>query len=160
MTGAINPLWEQIKQLPPEQQDQLLRQHAPGAANVQEAQQAPAQPMPTGQAKGLAPSLPQEMPQGAGPGTEPSQGTPAVAKAPSAGLAPNPDLDKAKAEFGRVTAPDTGQHNKQNTGTSGLNQVHNPWARIPLQILDAVGGGLFPGIEERIPGTEGHHNAV
>lgn len=44
----------------------------------------------------------------------------------------------------------------QTTG-SGISQIHNPWARVPLQILDAIGGGLVPGIEQRIPGTEGHH---
>jgi len=56
------------------------------------------------------------------------------------------------AELGRLTTGDTGK--------SGIAQIHNPWARIPLQIADAIGGGLFPGIEQRLPGTEGHHQIL
>ena len=150
MTGAINPLWNAIKGLPIEQQDALLRQHAPGAANVQEAQQAPAQPMATGQAKGMAQPMPQEMPQGAGPGSEPSQGTPqpnpAVAKAPNPGLAANPELQRAQAEQHRLL-----------TSPSGIDQIKSPWARIPLQILDAVGQGFAPGLRSgHSPAFWGH----
>lgn len=67
---------------------------------------------------------------------------------------------KVSPELSRLTAPDTGQHNKQNTGTPGVNQIHNPWARVPLQILDALGRGFFPGVEMGIPGTSGHHDVL
>ena len=43
---------------------------------------------------------------------------------------------------------------------SGIGGIKSPWARIPLQIADAIGGGLFPGIEQRIPGTQGHHDVL
>lgn len=43
---------------------------------------------------------------------------------------------------------------------SGISQIHNPWARVPLQILDAVGSGLFPRIASGIPGTEAHHELL
>lgn len=59
---------------------------------------------------------------------------------------------------GQTQAQGKLQHD-QTTG-SGVSQIHSPWARIPLQILDAIGGGLFPGIEQRLPGTEGHHQVV
>jgi hypothetical protein len=43
------------------------------------------------------------------------------------------------------------------TSGSGISQIKNPWARIPLQILDAIGGSTFPGLTMGIPGTEMHH---
>ncbi len=55
---------------------------------------------------------------------------------------------------------DTGQHNRQNTGTSGINQIHNPWGRVPLQILEALGTGFAPGLTSAIPGTQLHHNIL
>lgn len=73
---------------------------------------------------------------------------------------PTPIGGKVSPELARLTAPDTGQHNKQNTGTPGVNQIHNPWARVPLQILDALGRGFFPGVEMAIPGTSGHHDVL
>ncbi len=63
-------------------------------------------------------------------------------------------------ELARITKPDTGLHNRQNTGTPGVNQIHNPWARVPLQILDALGRGFFPGVEMALPGTSGHHDLL
>jgi hypothetical protein len=60
----------------------------------------------------------------------------------------------------RLTKPDTGLHNKENTGTAGVNQIHNPWARVPLQILDAIGSGFAPGLTSAIPGTQLHHQAL
>jgi hypothetical protein len=56
------------------------------------------------------------------------------------------------AELGRLTTGDTGK--------SGIAQIKNPFARVGLQIADAIGGGLFPGIEQRLPGTEGHHDVL
>jgi hypothetical protein len=73
-----------------------------------------------------------------------------------------PEMEEAKAELGRVTAPPLGRndpmaHTRADTGLPGTGQIHNPWARIPLQILDAVGSGLFPNISMFIPGTAAHH---
>ncbi len=73
---------------------------------------------------------------------------------------PTPIGGKVSPELARLTAPDTHQHNAQNTGTPGVNQIHNPWARVPLQILDALGRGFFPGVEMGIPGTSGHHDVL
>lgn len=59
--------------------------------------------------------------------------------------------------------PTTGAQNElsrlQTTG-SGVSQIQNPLARIPLQILDAVGSGLFPKIAAGIPGTSAHHSVL
>lgn len=73
---------------------------------------------------------------------------------------PTPIGGKISPELARLTAPDTHQHNAQNTGTPGVNQIHSPWARVPLQILDALGRGFFPGVEMGIPGTSGHHDVL
>jgi len=73
--------------------------------------------------------------------------------------APTPMYD----ELSRVTkAPLQGDqaHTKADTGRSGIGQIHNPWARIPVQILDAVGRFATPGLEAAIPGTEGYHQGV
>jgi hypothetical protein len=50
--------------------------------------------------------------------------------------------------------------NRLSTTGSGISQIKSPWARIPLQIADALGRGLFPGIEMGIPGTSGHHDVL
>ena len=50
--------------------------------------------------------------------------------------------------------------NRLATTGSGISQIKNPWGRIPLQVLDALGRGLFPGIEMGIPGTSGHHDVL
>lgn len=66
-------------------------------------------------------------------------------------------------ELERLTAPPQSgylAHTRSDTGQSGIDQIHNPWARVPLKILDALGGGLVPGIEQRLPGTEGHHDVL
>jgi hypothetical protein len=43
---------------------------------------------------------------------------------------------------------------------SGINQIKSPWARVPLQIADAVGRAFLPGLEMGIPGTSGHHDVL
>jgi hypothetical protein len=67
----------------------------------------------------------------------------------------------AQKNYSRLTAPPITSgpmaHTSQDMGRAGTGQVHSPWARIPLQILDAVGSGLFPRISQFIPGTEAHH---
>jgi len=66
-------------------------------------------------------------------------------------------------ELKRLTKPPiqgVGAHTKADTGQPGWQQIHNPWARIPLGILDALGRGFFPGVEMAIPGTSGHHDVL
>lgn len=50
--------------------------------------------------------------------------------------------------------------NRLEGSPSGISGLKHGWARIPLQIIDAIGGGLAPGIEQRIPGTQGHHEVL
>ncbi len=66
----------------------------------------------------------------------------------------------AEGEFGRLTAPDTGMHNRQNTGTAGVNQIKSPWARVPLQIASALAETFAPRLATAIPGTESHHQLL
>lgn len=61
-----------------------------------------------------------------------------------------------QAELARLT----GAGPNPNQGKSGIDQIKNPIARVPLQILSAVGSGLFPGIAMGIPGTQLHHNML
>lgn len=69
-----------------------------------------------------------------------------------------------RGELQRLTAPPPSDpslaHTKQNTGTAGVNQIHNPWARIPLQILGAVGETFAPRLAAALPGTESHHQML
>jgi hypothetical protein len=103
----------------------------------------PAAPAPTPQITGPRPATPTLGP------------TPAPAPVPVAPTNPANVQDLV-----RLTKPDTGLHNKENTGTAGVNQIHNPWARVPLQILDAIGSGFAPGLTSAIPGTQLHHQAL
>jgi hypothetical protein len=43
---------------------------------------------------------------------------------------------------------------------SGISQIHSPWARIPLQILDALGSAIVPQLTMNLPGTEYHHQML
>lgn len=88
--------------------------------------------------------------------------------APSARLPLGSSLGKVpdtaqEANLGRLTAPPPTDasmlHTRANTGASGIDQIHNPWGRIPLQILDAIGTGFAPRLTSAIPGTQLHHNA-
>ncbi len=69
-----------------------------------------------------------------------------------------------RGELQRLTAPPPTDpnlvHTKQNTGTAGVNQIHNPWARIPLQIASAVGETFAPRLAAALPGTESHHQLL
>lgn len=74
-----------------------------------------------------------------------------------------PPKSAAMTEYERITAPGLQgdlAHTKSDTGRSGIGQIHNPWARIPLQIADAVGSTFFPGISMALPGTELHHRML
>jgi hypothetical protein len=112
-------------------------------------------------------SAPMGMPEGiTAPGTIPvSQ---AAAKPAVAGSIPVPAKFQPPStpmydELSRVTkAPLHGDqaHTHADTGRSGIGQIHNPWARIPLQVLDAVGRFATPGLEAALPGTEGYHQGV
>jgi len=43
---------------------------------------------------------------------------------------------------------------------SGIGAIHSPWARRPLQVLDTIGQVVAPKLEQAIPGTEEHHQAL
>ena len=43
---------------------------------------------------------------------------------------------------------------------SGIHQIHNPFLRTLATIGDVAGGALFPGVEQLIPGTYGHHGMM
>ncbi len=85
------------------------------------------------------------------------------ASAPMAGPNPSP----AKAEFNRLTHVLTPEekaggmaHTTADTGTAGENQIHNPWARNSLKVLDAIGSAFFPALTAGLPGTQLHHNLL
>ena len=91
------------------------------------------------------------------------RGTPGVSQPVSPAIAPlSPTEQGHKAELSRLTAPPIQgmEHTHASTGQSGINQIHSPWARIPLQVLEAVGSGFFPAVTAAIPGTQLHHNVL
>ena len=115
-------------------------------------------------------------------GDVPTRGMPAAAL-PARGLAPMPEESRApqpllsarpasalsptETEYNRlhhVMTPDElaqgGVHSKLNTGASGLEQIHRPLIRIPLEILNAIGTGFAPGLTSAIPGTPLHHQVL
>ena len=99
---------------------------------------APPAPPP---APGIALAPP---PAGASPGLVPRpQAQPAAKPAP--GITPTPN----QAELSRL----------QSTG-SGISQIHHAAARVPLQILDAIGSAFAPGLTMGIPGTQLHHQLL
>lgn len=122
----------------------------------------PRQPIPL--PKGMSPdtiSGPDSGFTGAGPMTPIS--SPARAPQPQV-VPPTAAAGPAAAEVARLTAPPPSDpnlvHTHANTGTAGVNQIHNPWARIPLQILGAVGETFAPRLAAALPGTESHHQML
>ena len=75
------------------------------------------------------------------------------------GLPPKPGLRGLTPPPAVPTTNEARLQHLQDTG-SGVSQIRSPWARIPLQILDAVGRGITPGIEMGLPGTSGHHDVL
>ncbi len=83
---------------------------------------------------------------------------PAPGLALSAGGNPTPAKDRYNV-LTHTPAPGE-EHTKKDTGASGIGQIHNPFARIPLQILDAIGSTFFPALTEALPGTQYHHQQL
>src|SRR6185312_1501570 len=128
-----NPILDELDRLSPPAKSALQQAHQ----NIAGA--APPAIAPTTQPGAPAPSVrPMPVP---GASTVPPLGPPSTA--PQAPVS-NPMAAAHTAELGRLTTGDTGK--------SGIAQIHNRPARIALQIADAIGGGLFPGIEQRLPG--------
>jgi len=97
-------------------------------------------------------------------GPQPTITTPRAA-APSIAPVPQSPTQQANAtELARITAPPPSDpalvHTHANTGTAGVNQIHSPWARIPLQIASAIGETFAPRLAAAIPGTESHHQML
>jgi hypothetical protein len=88
---------------------------------------------------------------------------PAQQAASLAGIAPKPAVaapTQGLAAPSVPVAPITPVHqelNRLETSPSGIGKLPMA-ARIPLSILDAIGRSVAPGIEEGIPGTQGHHD--
>lgn len=73
---------------------------------------------------------------------------------------PAPEMQNARNEVSRLTIPVPGADRQHNEANTGIEKIRSPFARIPLQILDAVGSGLFPAIAMGIPGTSAHHRLL
>lgn len=164
-----NPVLDELDNLSPQAKSALQLAHA----TISGGQPAPASPAPASTPApvvkpiaappvnrvptlGPAPELPVSGPPvGAPPAlsVNSAQGSPlisaALPKAPGyvSPLAANEQKDQTKLQHLR----DSG---------SGIAQIHNRWARIPLQIADAVGSALFPGIAMSLPGTQFHHDLL
>ncbi len=129
--------------------------------------QLPGQPGPLGQQPGPQPMSVLGQPVAQQPQQRPvsvlgqpvGQSTPAAPK-PLTGP-PSPH----EAEYARLTAPprqtgDPLQHTQQDTGVSGIDQIHNSWLRTPLKILGAIEAGFAPGLAMATPGTDLHHELL
>lgn len=122
--------------------------HAQLSPQAQEALKRAGAPVPQAAAQPEAPRI-----------TNPRPAPPSIAPIPL-----SPAGQAQSAELARITAPPPSDpsliHTHANTGTSGVNQIHNPWARVPLQIAQAVGAGFAPGLTQAIPGTDLHHRML
>ncbi len=141
-------------------------QHAHALMGLQAPGTPPA--MPEAPFQGIKPPvtspLPSPPPLPSGPATPPLLGS---VRPGLRGLTPpvNPSVEAHQGNLARLTAParlsgDPLAHTSADTGLPGTGQIHNPWGRVPLQILDAVGRGVVPGIEMGLPGTSGHHDVL
>lgn len=123
----------------------------PGGAPPTAEPPAPAQsgaiPIPNSMTAGAPAALPGAIPLPTTATQAPSRPPPAHIPVPA-----NPNLQPAQNELARITV---GPQAK-----SGISQIKSPYARIPLQILDALGTGVAPGITSAIPGTQLHHQAL
>lgn len=132
------------------------------AAAVQTAatQPAGAPGAPEGQ-QPIAPPLsrisgPEENPMPGMVGVTPGMTAPAAQPLPGRSAAPS----SAAPPMSRFTSPAEDTLSSAQTKGSGIQQIQSPWARVPLQILDAIGSGLFPRLAAGIPGTQAHHQQV
>ncbi len=176
LAPRTNPYLDEIDQaagnahasLSPGAQEALKRAGAP--VGIQSPQQPQGITGPRPAAPSLAPPMSENMPNGqpammaATTGITNPHGDaytpPPQARAPIQAVPQSEQEGRQISELNRITAPDTGFHNRQNTGVSGREQIHNPWARIPLGILEALGTGFAPGLTSAIPGTQLHHNML
>src|SRR5690348_3096445 len=78
---------------------------------------------------------------------------PTQAPAPITPIERTPEQEANIGELQRITGPGP-------QSQSGIAQMKHAGARIPLQILDAIGSGLFPRIAAGIPGTQAHHDVL
>jgi len=147
MLGLGNPILDEIDQkhaeLSPSAQQAIALSGAPANARA----------LMSGDMPGASPSPAPLVSTPAGAPAAPAESAPAPIAAPTRvqGLgpaAPSP-ADAHKAELNRLVG-----------SPSGIGQIHNPWARHGLQVLDALGGAFFPGFEQRLPGTQGHHDVL
>lgn len=156
-----NPLLDQIGAV--RQPSDLVNLH-PAAKDVLESvyQQRRAQEM-GGAPMSLGGQPQQQQPAGPAPLTRPAPAQPlnlsALAK-PNAGPAPMMPHPPTSAPMSPNVQGAENEVNRLNSTGSGISQIHNPWGRIPLQILDAVGGSFFPKISALLPGTELHHDRL
>jgi hypothetical protein len=51
-------------------------------------------------------------------------------------------------------------HTSADTGRAGIDQIHSPWLRVPLQVLEAIGRYKMPQLVGALPGTQLHHNLL
>jgi hypothetical protein len=100
---------------------------------------------------------PAPAPQPAGPTpvlAPPPASTPALLSRPAATPAQPASLQPTphEQELARLTTGDTGK--------SGISQIHHAAARVPLQILDALGSAFVPSLTSMLPGTQLHHQML
>lgn len=140
-----NPILDELDGLSPQAKGTLQRVHSEALATP---------PPMTGQTMTppVAPAPASPSPIQQPPAADPNAAQPiqiAPPKPRATALTPDADMQAHSGELNRLEG-----------SKSGVAGIKSPWARIPLQIADAVGGAFFPGIEQQLPGTEGHHRLL
>ena len=91
----------------------------------------------------------------------PGPAVPSLVRAPQNGAAA--PLQTAAPGGGLTSPPPTPAQQKLTTlenSPSGIGGIKHAAARIPLQVLDAVGSTFLPGLMMGLPGTQLHHNML
>ena len=157
-TGIVEPALQRvIENVRAKLGSQFQVPGLPGGGEQSPTIAPPAKPMPS--LDGAPPAAAPGLIGGQQPAELPAAGS--APAAPAQPVAPSPH----EAELARLTAPplpsgDPRAHTKEDTGLSGIGQIHNPWARIPLQVLNGIGSAFAPRLMEAVPGTGYHHRGL
>ena len=148
--GITNPILERAWSEGPQTSDPFAR----------EAWRRSGVAPPTATETVQAPPLRPISPPGVTPAPLTQPGTQPTTPAASGIASPPPTTGPSAAPALRPISPMHQEVNRIMGSSSGIGAIHSPWARIPLQVLDTIGQVVAPKLEQAIPGTEGHHQAL
>lgn len=162
-TRTGNPYLDEIDQaagnahasLSPGAQEALKRAGAPVGIQAQQQPQGITNPIkspPTLGPPAASPAMPE-----AQPSAQPLASS--VSTAPTTGIvAPHQQVQPVPQTA--AAGPAQAEMTRLAGSKAGVDQIHNPWGRIPLQVLAGIGETFSPRLAQALPGTWSHHNML